>query len=191
MSQANAFYRAMLARDPRFDGKFFYAVKTTGIYCRPVCPARPKRENVEFFATAERAEKAGYRACRRCRPDSAPFSPAWRGKSAVVQRALRSIAAGRWVAHGLETDEERFAEQFGVSARHLRRLFKEEVGRTPKQLLDDQRLESARKLVTGSLRPMTEIAEAAGFKSVRRFNDAFRKRFGHSPTRLREGRNSK
>src|SRR5882757_5202630 len=89
----DVFYQAMLARDYRFDGKFFIGVKTTGIYCRPICPARPKRENVEFFLSAIAAEKAGYRSCMRCRPECAPLSPAWTGKSAVVQRALRIIAA--------------------------------------------------------------------------------------------------
>src|ERR1700748_1556038 len=99
------FYQALLARDYRFDGKFFVAVKTTGVYCRPICPARPKRENVEFFSRAEEAEKAGYRPCLRCRPECAPASPAWIGKSAVVQRALRHVAAGALI----DTDEDEFA----------------------------------------------------------------------------------
>src|SRR6185295_17500031 len=92
MAKADVYYQAMLARDYRFDGKFFVGVKTTGVYCRPICPARPKRENIEFFPTAGAAEKAGFRPCLRCRPESAPLSPAWFGKSAVVQRALRAIA---------------------------------------------------------------------------------------------------
>src|ERR687883_33580 len=100
-------YRAMLARDCRFDGKFFIGVKTTGIYCRPICPAKPKRENVEFFSDALSAEKGGYRPCLRCRPECAPLSPAWMGKSATVQRALRLIADNGQI----DGSEERFAGQ--------------------------------------------------------------------------------
>src|ERR1700759_2903429 len=140
---SETFYQAVLARDRRFDGKFFVGVKTTGIYCRPVCPARPKRENVEFFPSAALAEKAGYRPCMRCRPESAPLSPAWIGKSAVVQRAVKVLNA----RDAIEFDEDRFAEQFGVSARHLRRLFAEELGKTPKQLAFENRLNLARKLI--------------------------------------------
>jgi AraC family transcriptional regulator, regulatory protein of adaptative response / DNA-3-methyladenine glycosylase II len=115
-SQDDIYYRAYVARDHRFDGKFFIAVKTTGIYCRPICSAKPMRKNVEFFPDAISAEKAGYRPCLRCRPECAPTSAAWIGKSAVVRRALRLISHGGPV----ETSEDRFADQFGVSARHLR-----------------------------------------------------------------------
>ena len=124
----DVFYEAMLARDYRFDGKFFIGVKTTGIYCRPICPAKPKRENVEFFPTAIAAEKSGYRPCLRCRPESAPLSPAWYGKSAVVQRALRVIAADGF----FDSNENRFAEQFGVTGlnqkqtRFAREVFNEQ-----------------------------------------------------------------
>src|SRR6476661_1231549 len=121
------YYEALRARDYRFDGKFFVAVKTTGVYCRPICPARPKRENVVFFPDAASAEAAGYRPCLRCRPECAPLSPAWWGKRAVVQRALKLIANNE-LNHN---NEEEFAQRLGVSARHLRRLFKEEIGRTP------------------------------------------------------------
>src|SRR5436190_735214 len=138
----DVFYQAMLARDCRFDGKFFIGVKTTGIYCRPICPAKPRRENVEFFPSATAAEKSGYRPCLRCRPESAPLSPAWQGKSAVVQRALRVIATKGY----FEATEDSFANQFGVTARHLRRLFIEEVGLTPKQIAFNNRLNFARKL---------------------------------------------
>src|SRR5688572_11757098 len=112
----------MRARDPRFDGKFFVGVRTTGIYCRPVCPARPKRENVEFFRNHLAAERAGYRPCLRCRPESAPRSPAWIGKSAIVRRAVKVLQGQQ----GLALDEDRFAGLFGVTARHLRRVFVEE-----------------------------------------------------------------
>ncbi|MEK7355735.1 MAG: Ada metal-binding domain-containing protein, partial [Bdellovibrionota bacterium] len=108
----DAKYKAMLSRDPRFDGRFFVGVKTTGIYCRPICPARPKRANVEFFSTALGAERSGYRPCLRCRPESAPHSSAWTGTSALVSRALKRIAMGERMG----VDETAFAEAFGVSA---------------------------------------------------------------------------
>jgi AraC family transcriptional regulator, regulatory protein of adaptative response / DNA-3-methyladenine glycosylase II len=182
MRQSDIYYQAMLTRDPRFDGKFFVAVKTTGIYCRPICPARPKRENVEFYPNALAAEKAGYRPCLRCRPECAPLSPAWVGKSATVQRALQLIAANRL----LECDEDSFSEKLGVSARHLRRLFEEELGKTPKQIHDNNRLGFARQLVVETKLPITEIAFTAGFSSIRRFNDAFKDRFHRAPSDLRK-----
>jgi AraC family transcriptional regulator of adaptative response / DNA-3-methyladenine glycosylase II len=175
------FYQAMLARDHRFDGKFFVAVKTTGVYCRPICPARPKRQNVEFFPDATSAESAGYRPCLRCRPECAPLSPAWWGKKAVVQRALKLIAGNEF--H--RTDEERFAERLGLSARHLRRLFKEEIGQTPKQIADANRLNFARKLMVETEMPIMTVARTAGFASLRRFNDAFQRRFRRVPSQLR------
>ena len=176
------FYQAMLARDHRFDGKFFVAVKTTGIYCRPICPARPKRENLEFFPDAASAELAGYRPCLRCRPECAPLTPAWRGKQAVVQRALKLIARNELHRAG----EEKFAERLGVSARHLRRLFAAEMGRTPKQISDANRLNFARKLVVETSMPVMTVARTAGFRSLRRFNDAFRKRFRRPPSKVRK-----
>jgi len=182
MEEADILYRAVLARDARFDGKFFVGVKTTGIYCRPICPAKPKRKNMEFFSSALLAEKAGYRPCLRCRPESAPMSPAWIGKSAIVHRALRLIANDD-LAH---STEEIFASQLGVSARHLRRLFEEELGRTPKQIAGQNRLNFARKLLLETTLPVTEIAFASGFSSLRRFNDAVQKRFHRSPRELRK-----
>lgn len=176
------FYEAMLARDYRFDGKFFIGVKTTGIYCRPICPAKPKRENVEFFLTAAAAEKSGYRPCLRCRPESAPLSPAWSGKSSIVQRALKAIAADRF----FEFSEDEFAEKFGVTARHLRRIFVEEVGLTPKQIAFNNRLNFSRKLIVETTLSMTEVAMTAGFSSIRRFNDAVKKRFHRQPSALRK-----
>ena len=176
------FYQAMLARDHRFDGKFFVAVKTTGIYCRPICPARPKRENLEFFPDAVSAEAAGYRPCLRCRPECAPFTPAWLGKQALVQRALKLIARNE--LH--RTGEEEFAQRLGVSARHLRRLFAAEMGVTPKQISDANRLNFARKLIVETRLPIMTVARSAGFRSLRRFNDAFRKRFRRPPSKLRK-----
>jgi AraC family transcriptional regulator of adaptative response / DNA-3-methyladenine glycosylase II len=176
------FYQAMLARDHRFDGKFFVAVRTTGIYCRPICPARPKRENLEFFPDAVSAELAGYRPCLRCRPECAPLTPAWLGKQALVQRALKLIAKNE-LHH---TSEEKFAQRLGVSARHLRRLFTAEMGQTPKQISDKNRLNFARKLIVETCLPMITVARTAGFGSLRRFNDAFRRRFERAPSRLRK-----
>lgn len=181
MNREDTYYEALRTRDPRFDGKFFVGVRTTGIYCRPICPAKPKRENVEFFENRLAAEKAGYRPCLRCRPESAPESPAWIGKSAIVRRAIKMIGS----RENLQFDEDRFAERFGVTARHLRRLFIDEVGKTPKQLSFENRLNLARKLIAETKLPLTEVAFAAGFRSVRRFNDAFKIRFKRSPSQIR------
>lgn len=181
MKREDTYYQAMLTRDHRFDGKFFVGVKTTGIYCRPICPARPRRENVEFFASAIESERAGYRPCLRCRPESAPRSPAWVGKSAVVRRAIKMLQA----RDTMDLDEDQFAAYFGVTARHLRRLFQEEVGKTPKQLSFENRLNLARKLIVETRLSLAEVSGAAGFKSIRRFNDAFKLRFKKSPGQIR------
>jgi AraC family transcriptional regulator, regulatory protein of adaptative response / DNA-3-methyladenine glycosylase II len=180
-TQDDIFYRAMLARDHRFDGKFFVAVKTTGIYCRPICPAKPHRRNLEFFLTAAAAEREGYRPCLRCRPECAPQSPGWLGTSAVVQQGLKLIAAD----DRLGVDENQFAARLGVTARHLRRLFVAEVGQTPKQVSDNNRLNFARRLVVETNLPLIAVADSAGFASLRRFNSAFLQRFHRSPSQLR------
>jgi AraC family transcriptional regulator, regulatory protein of adaptative response / DNA-3-methyladenine glycosylase II len=181
-SEHRKFYDAMVARDYRFDGKFFVGVKTTGIYCRPICPARPKIENVEFFPSSLLAEKAGYRPCMRCRPEAAPLSPAWYGKSAIVQRSLRAI-----IDDGLNgLSEEEFAEKYGVTARHLRRLFVQEIGKTPRQFYEEQKLNLARKMMVETHLPITEICYSAGFQSLRRFNDAFKSRFSKTPSQVRK-----
>jgi AraC family transcriptional regulator, regulatory protein of adaptative response / DNA-3-methyladenine glycosylase II len=174
----DAAYKALLARDYRFDGKFFVGVKTTGIYCRPICPARPKRENVEFFPTALAAEKAGYQPCMRCRPECAPGSPAWSGKSATIEIALKLISQN---AHA-ELNENDFARHMGMGARHLRRLFVDELGKTPKQIHHNNRLNFARTLITETGLPITEVAFSSGFASLRRFNDAVKKRFRRAPS---------
>lgn len=183
MKKEDIYFQAMRTRDYRFDGKFFVGVKTTGIYCRPICPAQPRRENVEFYPNHLEAEKAGYRPCMRCRPESAPMSPVWIGKSAIVQRAIKVLNT----RDTLEFDEESFAAQFGVSARHLRRLFIEEVGKTPKQLSFENRLNLSRKLIIETTMTITDIAFAAGFASIRRFNDAFKERFKKTPREFRRG----
>lgn len=181
MKKNDVYFEAMKTRDPRFDGKFFIGVSTTGIYCRPICPAKPKRENVEFFRSALEAEKAGYRPCLRCRPEAAPLSPAWVGSSSVVQRAIRIIHTQQT----LTFNEDEFAHKFGVSSRHLRRLFVEEIGKTPKQIAFENRLNLARKLITETQLKISDIAFASGFQSIRRFNDAFKDRFKKSPLEIR------
>lgn len=181
MNRDDIYYEAMKTRDHRFDGKFFVGVKTTGIYCRPICPAKPKRENVEFFNGPLEAERAGYRPCLRCRPESAPRSPAWIGTSAVVRRAVKTLNR----QEAIDFDENRFAAQFGVTARHLRRLFIAEIGKTPKQISFENRLNVARTLLIETTLPISEVAFAAGFGSIRRFNDAFRDRFKKNPSAIR------
>jgi AraC family transcriptional regulator of adaptative response / DNA-3-methyladenine glycosylase II len=176
------YLRALRRRDPRFDGVFFFGVKTTGIYCRPICPAKPQAKNIVFFASPSEAEAHGYRPCLRCRPETAPQSPAWLGKGATVQRALKLIQQGR--RQGL--DEEEFAAALGVSARHLRRLFQESLGKTPLQVFDEERLLTARRLLLETRKSVTEVAFASGYSSLRRFNDAFRRRFQISPRAFRQ-----
>ncbi len=177
-------YRAVLARDARFDGRFFTGVRTTGVYCRPVCPARtPKAENVSFFACAAAAEEAGFRACRRCRPESSPGTPAWAGKSATVSRALRLIERGT----GSEARLDEIAGRLGVGERHLRRLFRDELGASPKAVEITRRVHFARRLIEQTNLPVARIAFTAGFGSIRRFNEAIRESFGASPVELRTG----
>lgn len=187
MESFNTYYKAMLARDARFDGIFFIGVKTTGIYCRPICPAQPKRNNITFYPHAHAAELDGYRPCLRCRPECAPQSAAWLGTSAIVKRALRIINQ----SDGSHYNETSFANRFGISARHLRRLFQEELGTTPKQILDNKRLDFARQLIVETPISFTQIAFSAGFGSVRRFNDAVKNRFKRSPSELRKTKKAK
>lgn len=174
--------RARLARDKRFDGRFFIGVRTTGIYCRPVCPVRPpKRENVEFFPSAAAAHEAGYRPCLRCRPEAAPGSPAWVGTSAVLSRALSLIETGALDSGSVDE----LAERLGIGARHLRRLFVTHLGASPKAVAQTRRLHFAKQLITETNLPMTQIALAAGFGSLRRFNSTLRGVYGRTPTELR------
>ncbi|MEH6583207.1 MAG: AlkA N-terminal domain-containing protein [Halioglobus sp.] len=173
---------ARLSRDSRFDGEFFLAVKTTGIYCRPICPARPPAEkNVHYYRHAAQAAEAGYRPCLRCRPESAPGSPAWRGSSTTVQRALSLIAAGALN----EASIDNLAERLGVGERYLRKLFQREVGISPLAVAQNQRLLFAKKLLVETELPMTTVAYAAGFSSVRRFNSAVRGSYDTTPGDLR------
>ncbi|MEM7007970.1 MAG: AlkA N-terminal domain-containing protein [Thermodesulfobacteriota bacterium] len=183
-SKEDIYYEAILTRDYRFDGKFFAGSTSTWIYCRPICPAKPKRENVRFFDTAIEAESAGFRPCLRCHPESAPSSPAWLGKSNIVKRGLNILLG----ADFYEYDEDSFANVLGISARHVRRLFLDEIGRTPKSIADTNRLDFARKLIVETDLPFSKIAFASGFSSIRRFNDAIKKRFTRAPSALRKSK---
>jgi AraC family transcriptional regulator of adaptative response / DNA-3-methyladenine glycosylase II len=174
--------RAVLARDRRFDGRFFAAVVTTGIYCRPICPVAPaKAENTRYYACAAAAEAAGFRPCMRCRPETAPGTPAWLGTSATVSRALRLINDG--ALDGGDVDA--LAARLGVGARHLRRLFTVHLGASPLAVARTRRVHFARRLLDETKLPMTALATSAGFGSVRQFNQAMRDSFRRSPTALR------
>ncbi len=175
-------YRIIQSRDARYDGCFFTGVVTTGIYCRPVCPARtPKRENVRFFACAAAAEAAGFRPCKRCRPETAPGTPAWTGTSATVTRGLRLISEGYLDDHSVSE----LASALGMGPRHLGRLFAEHLGASPTRLALSRRTHFAAKLLSETVLPITQIAFGAGFGSVRRFNTAFRQVFHAPPSSIR------
>ncbi len=177
--------QARMARDPRFDGEFFLAVHTTGIYCRPVCPARaPAEKNVSYYRSSFQAAEAGYRPCLRCRPESAPDSPAWRGTSTTVQRALTLIQQGALNQDSMAA----MANRLGIGDRYLRKLFQAELGCSPQAIALHQRLQFASKLLAETMMPITDVAFAAGFGSVRRFNDAVRTRFKLTPGELRRKR---
>ncbi|MEE8580809.1 MAG: AlkA N-terminal domain-containing protein [Myxococcota bacterium] len=175
-------YRALASRDARFDGRFFTGVLTTGIYCRPICPApTPKRKNVRFFACAAAAADAGLRPCLRCRPEASPGTPAWLGTSASVSRALRLIDEGALDQAGIGE----LANRLGMGERHLRRLFDTHLGASPLAVAQTRRVHFAKKLLDETDLPMTEVAFGAGFSSVRRFNAAIRSTYGRSPSELR------
>ena len=179
-----AYYRAFVSRDPRFDGIFFVGVTSTGIYCRPICPARtPKQANCRFFTSPEAAEKAAFRPCLRCRPELAPGSAPVDDAQRVAQLLAQRIAAGGFESGtGLET----IAAQFELSGRQLRRIVHQELGVSPIELLQTRRLLLAKQLLTETQLSVTEVAFASGFASLRRFNAAFKTRYGMPPTRLRK-----
>jgi AraC family transcriptional regulator of adaptative response / DNA-3-methyladenine glycosylase II len=182
-----ALNRARMSRDARFDGKFFIAITSTGIYCRPICPSpHAKLSHVRYFPSAAAAAAAGYRPCLRCRPEAAPGTPAWHGTSAVVRRALRLIDEG-FLDNG-SVDE--LAERLGIGARHLHRLFLQHVGAPPIAMAQTRRLHFAKRMIDETPLPITEIAFAAGFKSIRRFNSAFHATFGRAPREIRRVRYS-
>ncbi|HXP98526.1 MAG TPA: AlkA N-terminal domain-containing protein [Solirubrobacteraceae bacterium] len=175
-------YQAAQSRDPRFDGWFFTAVTSTGIYCRPSCPAMtPKRENVRFYPSAAAAQQAGFRACKRCRPDAAPGSPEWDGRADVVARTMRLIGDGVVDREGVPG----LASRVGYSVRQLQRMLSAELGAGPIAIARAQRAQTARVLIETSALSMAEVAFAAGFSSVRQFNDTIRTVFATAPTELR------
>lgn len=175
-------YKAIQSRDARFDGRFYTGVASTGIYCRPVCPAQtPLSRNVHFYPSAAAAEAAGFRACRRCRPDTGPGSPDWNARADLVDRALRLIAEGVMDDGGVKG----LAHRLAVSERHLHREFVAEVGAGPLALARTRRAQTARLLIGETDMPLTEIAYAAGFASIRQFNESMRDSFGCSPSELR------
>jgi len=177
-------YRALRTRDARFDGRFFVGVTSTGIYCRPICPARTARfENCQFFPSAAAAQEAGFRPCLRCRPERAPDFASWRGSSNTVSRALALIADG--ALDGGEAGVEALAERVGLGSRQLRRLFEQHLGASPLAVAQTRRVLFAKQLVQETRMPLSKVALAAGFGSVRRFNDTFHRLFRRPPSSLR------
>jgi AraC family transcriptional regulator of adaptative response / DNA-3-methyladenine glycosylase II len=174
--------QARLSRDPAFDGRFFTAVKTTGIYCRPVCPVKqPLSRNVAFYPSAAAAERAGFRPCLRCRPETAPFSAAWNGTQTTVARALKLIEEG--ALDGARVEE--FAARLGLGPRQLGRLFDRHLGASPTEVARTYRMQRAMRLLSASELRLSEIAFEAGFGSIRRFNAAFAELYGRPPSSLR------
>lgn len=174
--------RVRYARDPAYDGVIFIAVKSTGIYCRPVCPVRqPLSRNVSYYRSAAAAERAGFRPCLRCRPETAPRSPAWNGTRATVDRALRLIEDGALD----QADVEALAGRLGIGARHLTRLFRRHLDTTPLAAARTARIQRAKRLIDTTDLGMTDIALAAGFGSVRSFNAAFQQVYRRAPSMLK------
>lgn len=181
---AEVCYRALQTHDERFDGRIFVGVTSTGIYCRPVCPARPpKLENCRFYSSAAAAQEAGFRPCLRCRPETAPEMGSWRGTSNTVSRGLALIAEGE--LDGKDASVDGLAERLGVGGRQLRRLFQQHLGASPIAVAQTRRVLFAKQLIHDTRLPMTEIALAAGFGSVRRFNETFHELYQRPPAALR------
>ncbi|MBN8942773.1 MAG: methylphosphotriester-DNA--protein-cysteine methyltransferase family protein [Rhizobiales bacterium] len=179
--------RARVGRDGRYDGRFFTGVRTTRIYCRPVCPVRPARPgNVTFYPSAAAAEAAGFRPCLRCRPEAAPFSPAWKGSRTTVERALRLIDGGALDEDGVTA----LAARLGIGGRHLSRLFEKHLGASPVQVARTTRVQRAKRLLDETDLAMAEIAMRSGFGSLRRFNAVFAEVYKRAPTEIRRGRRS-
>ncbi|HXQ24374.1 MAG TPA: AlkA N-terminal domain-containing protein [Candidatus Acidoferrales bacterium] len=177
-------YKALQTRDARFDGRMFVAAISTGIYCRPVCPAGPaKFENCRFYPSAAAAQEAGFRPCLRCRPETAPDQGAWRGTSNTVLRGLALIAEG--ALDGDDASVDALAERLGVGGRQLRRLFRQHLGASPISVAQTRRVLFAKQLIHDTRLPLTEIALAAGFGSIRRFNETFQQLFDRPPSALR------
>jgi AraC family transcriptional regulator of adaptative response / DNA-3-methyladenine glycosylase II len=180
-------YRALQSRDPRFDGVFIVGVRTTGIYCRPSCPTpiHPLRKNVDFFLTTAAAQRAGLRACKRCRPDATPGSPEWNVRDDLVGRAMRLLNQGYLDTHSVNE----LARDLAVTERHLRRIMIEAVGAPPLAIARAQRAQTARTLIETTAMRFIDVAFAAGFASLRQFNDTVRAVFDATPTELRSKRN--
>jgi len=177
--------RARVNRDRGYDGLFFSGVRTTRIYCRPVCPVRPaKAKNVTFYPSAAAAEQQGFRPCLRCRPETAPFSPAWKGSQTTVERAVRLIGSGALDDAGVDL----LAERLGIGPRHLARLFKKHLRASPAQVARTGRIQKAKRLLDETDLPMTEIALRSGFRSLRRFNTVFVAVYKRPPTEIRRAR---
>jgi AraC family transcriptional regulator of adaptative response/methylated-DNA-[protein]-cysteine methyltransferase len=176
---------ARVTRDRRYDGLFFSGVRTTGVYCRPVCPVRPaKARNVSFYLSAAAAEQDGFRPCLRCRPEAAPFSPAWKGSQTTVERAIRLISSGALDDASVEV----LAERLGIGSRHLSRLFTKHLGASPTQVARTARVQRAKRLLHETDLPMSEIAFRSGFRSLRRFNTVFAEVYQRPPTAIRRTR---
>jgi AraC family transcriptional regulator, regulatory protein of adaptative response / DNA-3-methyladenine glycosylase II len=188
-AEHTAYYNALLARDSRFDGRFFTAVKTTGIYCRPVCKVRaPKQRNCVFFGHAAQAEQAGFRPCLRCRPELAPHSIVWSTQEAsyiLAHQAARLLDEPQ-AADNAALSVEGLAARLGVSSRHVRRIFEAQLGVSPLQYVQTRRLHTAKQLLTDTDLAVTQVAFACGFASVRRFNAAFLQHYRLNPTALRK-----
>jgi AraC family transcriptional regulator, regulatory protein of adaptative response / methylated-DNA-[protein]-cysteine methyltransferase len=185
MRDFTAQYEAFQRRDPALDGVVFVAVRTTGIYCRPVCRVRtPLARNIRFYPSAAAAERAGYRPCLRCRPETAPFCPAWKGTRTTVERALALIEAGALNQDGIDT----LAERLGIGPRHLSRLFAEHLDASPLQVALSLRIQRAKRLLDDTDLPVALIAERAGFASPRRMSAAFGQLYGQPPSVLRNRR---
>ncbi len=179
------FERAWLARDRAFDGRFFIGVRTTGVYCRCVCPVRPPlRRNIEFLPSAAAAEDAGFRPCLRCRPETAPFCPAWKGSLATVERAARLIVEEA-ALDGEGASVEALAGRLGVTGRHLRRLFLRHWGASPSSVARTARVQRAKRLLDTTDLPISAIALEAGFGSLRRFNAVFAAVYRRRPSAMR------
>jgi AraC family transcriptional regulator, regulatory protein of adaptative response / methylated-DNA-[protein]-cysteine methyltransferase len=177
--------QARVGRDRRFDGLFFSGVRTTRIYCRPVCPVRPaKPQNVSFYPSAAAAERGGFRPCLRCRPETAPFSPAWKGSLTTVERAVRLIIDGALDDTGVEA----LAGRLGIGSRHLSRLFNKYLGASPVQVARTARVQRAKRLLDQTDLPMYEIALRSGFRSLRRFNTVFADVYKRPPTAIQRMR---
>jgi AraC family transcriptional regulator, regulatory protein of adaptative response / DNA-3-methyladenine glycosylase II len=180
----DACYRAVSARDVRFDGRIFIGVKTTGIYCRPICPARtPRQENVLFYSSAAAAQEAGFRSCLRCRPECSPDLAIWRGTSNTVSRGLSLIADG--ALDGEDASVDQLAERLGMGERQLRRLFQQHLGASPITVAQTRRVLFAKQLIAETDMPLAHVALASGFGSVRRFNAVFQKLYRRPPGQFR------